>query len=80
MKNKILSLFLALFMVFNLCACSSGNGVHSELPDDETVYVSESGGKIHTDRNCCGMKHYDTMTYGEACDKGYSKCGICFDD
>lgn len=78
MKTKILALFLTLCLTLNLCACGSGDGLQSDLSDDETVYVSESGGKIHTDRNCCGMKHYDTMTYGEACDKGYSHCEICF--
>lgn len=43
-----------------------------------TVYVSKSGGKIHIRSNCSGMKNYYTMTYGEACEHGYSHCQKCF--
>lgn len=43
-----------------------------------TVYVSTSGGKIHLRSNCSGMKYYDTMTYGEACERGYVHCKKCF--
>ena len=45
---------------------------------DMTVYVSISGGKIHRRSNCSGMKNYNTMTYGEACEKGYVHCKKCF--
>ena len=45
---------------------------------DMTVYVSNSGGKIHLKSNCSGMKYYKTMTYGEACENGYSHCSKCF--
>ena len=43
-----------------------------------TVYVSQSGGKIHLRSNCSGMKYYNTMTYGEACERGYTHCKKCF--
>lgn len=42
-----------------------------------TVYVSNSG-KIHTNSHCSGMKYYNTMTYGHACQYGYSHCQNCF--
>ena len=43
-----------------------------------TVYVSNSGGKIHLRHNCSGMKYYQEMTYGEACEEGYVHCKKCF--
>lgn len=43
-----------------------------------TVYVSISGGKIHRNSGCSGMQYYNTMTYGEACEAGYSHCSKCF--
>lgn len=45
---------------------------------ERTVYVSDSGGKIHLRSNCSGMKYYKTMTYGEACERGYDHCQKCF--
>lgn len=45
---------------------------------DMTVYVSKNGGKIHRSSSCSGMKYYNTMTYGEACERGYSHCQKCF--
>lgn len=43
-----------------------------------TVYVSNSGGKIHLRANCSGMKYYTEMTYEESCEKGYDHCKKCF--
>ena len=50
---------------------------YSGFNGGSTVYVS-SKGKIHKNSNCGGMKNYSTMTYDEAINKGYSKCGTCF--
>lgn len=43
-----------------------------------TVYVSNSGHKIHRRSNCSGMKYYTEMSYGEACERGYTHCSKCF--
>ena len=43
----------------------------------KTVYISSSG-KIHTKKNCSGMKKYTKMTYEEACELGYEHCKKCF--
>lgn len=43
-----------------------------------TVYVSNSGGKIHINPHCSGMKYYTVMSYGDACEYGFSHCKNCF--
>lgn len=45
---------------------------------DRTVYVSNSGKKIHLISDCSGMKNYTTMTLGEAEAHGYAYCSRCF--
>ena len=45
---------------------------------DRTVYVSNSGKKIHLIPDCSGMKNYTTMTLGEAEAHGYAYCSRCF--
>lgn len=50
----------------------------SGYPLSMTVYVSNSGGKIHTNPHFSGMKYYSTMTYGQACQYGYIHCKNCF--
>lgn len=41
-----------------------------------TVYVS-SGGMIHVENDCSGMKHYTEMTLEEADAAGYEYCSKC---
>lgn len=57
----------------------------SDADDDLTVsssgqvYVSTSGGKIHSRSNCSGMKHYTTYPSLEsALAAGYTKCKNCY--
>lgn len=45
---------------------------------NRTVYVSNSGHKIHLNSDCSGMKNYHEMTYEEACEAGYKHCSRCF--
>lgn len=45
---------------------------------DRTVYVSNSGKKIHLIPNCSGMKNYTEMTLEEADARGYAYCSRCF--
>lgn len=45
---------------------------------DRTVYVSNSGKKIHLISNCSGMKNYTAMTLEEADARGYAYCSRCF--
>ena len=86
MNKRLICLLLALCMVFSLCACAKDNVEEPEpsetaavnTANDRTVYVSQSGGKIHRYNDCSGMKYYDTMTYGEAIDDGYTVCEKCF--
>lgn len=80
MKKRLISLLLALCMVFSLCACAkdSAETVPDDNTDDKTVYVSKSGGKIHRYNDCSGMKYYDVMTYSEAIDEGFDLCQKCF--
>ena len=46
--------------------------------DSTTVYVSNSGHKIHRLSDCSGMKYYTPMTLSEAESNGYAKCKVCF--
>lgn len=86
MKKRLICLLLALCMVFSLCACAKDNVEEPEpsgtatvnTANDRTVYVSQSGGKIHRYNDCSGMKYYDVMTYSEAIDKGFELCQKCF--
>lgn len=86
LKKRLICLLLALCMVFSLCACAKDN-VEDPQPsetatvntaNDRTVYVSQSGGKIHRYNDCSGMKYYDVMTYSEAIDKGFDLCQKCY--
>lgn len=77
MGKRLVCFLLALCLLFSLCACSHSDDA-APPNDDKTVYVSRSGGKIHRYNDCSGMKYYDTMTYGEAIDDGYTVCEKCF--
>lgn len=77
MKKRFICLLLVLYMVFSLCACAK-DSAETVPGDNRTVYVSQSGGKIHRYNDCSGMEYYDTMTYGKAIDDGYTVCEKCF--
>lgn len=47
-------------------------------PSNMTVYVSNSGHKIHSVHDCSGMKNYTEMTLGSAVSKGYEFCKNCW--
>jgi len=59
---------------------SSGVPQFPSTPQNDTftVYVSRSGGKIHTSSGCSGMRYYTEMTYAEAVAAGYDHCSKCF--
>lgn len=57
---------------------STSKPQESSTSNSYTVYVSQSGGKIHTRSNCSNMKYYYTMTYAEAISSGYSHCSKCY--
>lgn len=46
------------------------------LTDDSTVYVTPSGKKYHTSKDCAG-KNGNPITRKEAVEKGYSPCSNC---
>ncbi len=45
---------------------------------DENTIVYVSGGRIHLDENCSGVTKYTLMTLGQAFDRGFAFCEICF--
>ncbi len=45
---------------------------------DENTIVYVSGGRIHLDENCSGMTKYTLMTLGQAYDRGFAFCELCF--
>lgn len=49
-------------------------------PKDEgpIVYVSDSGGLIHSISDCSKMKYYQEMTKADADSKGYEYCSNCW--
>ena len=51
---------------------------YNGYPASTTVYVSNSGHKIHLRNNCSGMKYYSEMSLGTAISNGYEKCKNCF--
>lgn len=86
LKKRLICLLLVFCMVFSLCACAKDNAEEPQpsesatvnTANDRTVYVSQSGGKIHRYNDCSGMKYYDVMTYSEAIEKGFDLCQKCY--
>ncbi len=77
MKKRFICLLLVVCVFFTVCSCNKEN--EAVLPnDDDIVYVSKSGGKIHRYKDCSGMKYYDEMTYADAILEGYAACEKCF--
>ena len=51
--------------------------IETPTKQERTVYVSKSGGKIHSIPYCSGMKYYYEMSYSDAVNKGYDFCENC---
>ena len=75
--KKILALLLSLSFIF-CCACgNTEESVHEESGYEETVYVTNSGSKYHSD-GCVYLKYSSNeIDLSEAEEQGYTPCSKC---
>ena len=51
--------------------------VETDESNLQKVWVTKSGKRYHSDRNCSGMKEPSSITIDEALDRGYTPCSKC---
>lgn len=77
--KKLLVLLLSLSLAF-CCACGSDTNTATDVVSDEfsdTVYVTKTGGKYHSDGCLYLKKSCIEKDLSEAESQGYTPCSVC---
>ena len=56
----------------------SSESAVDEVTSTDTVWISQSGTKYHSNSGCSGMKNPTGITVAQAEQRGYSPCGRCY--
>ena len=80
--KRIINTLLCAILIFSLASCQDVDRVREDPYEgyEQTVYVSKSSHKVHSDPNCSGMKYYFEISYNDAVKAGYDFCKNCNKD